>query len=57
VLTEADGKTTMTATVEYPSREVRDMVAPNMEPGAAESYDKLAELLADPVALSSATSV
>jgi len=57
VLTEADGKTTMTATVEYPSREVRDMVAPNMEPGAAESYDKLAELLADPVALSSATTV
>ena len=47
IFTEANGKTTLTATVEYPSREVRDMVAPMMEPGAAESYDKLAELLAE----------
>jgi uncharacterized protein YndB with AHSA1/START domain len=45
VLTEVDGKTTMTATVEYPTPEVCAMVAPMMEPGAAESYDKLAELL------------
>lgn len=47
IFTEADGKTTLHATVEYASREVRDMVAPMMEPGAAESYDKLAELLAE----------
>jgi uncharacterized protein YndB with AHSA1/START domain len=46
VFTEADGETTLDAIVEYPSREVRDMVAAQMEPGAAESYDKLEELLA-----------
>jgi uncharacterized protein (TIGR03086 family) len=46
VLTERDGKTTLTATVRYESREVRDaVVASGMEHGAAESYDKLAELL------------
>jgi uncharacterized protein (TIGR03086 family) len=46
VLTERDGKTTLTATVRYDSREVRDaVVASGMEHGAAESYDKLAELL------------
>jgi len=46
VLTEESGKTTMTATVLYPSREVRDAVIKSgMEHGAAESYDKLAELL------------
>lgn len=44
---EQDGKTTLTATVVYPSREVRDAVIQSgMEHGAAESYDKLAELLA-----------
>jgi uncharacterized protein YndB with AHSA1/START domain len=44
---EKDGKTTMTATVLYPSKEVRDIVIQTgMEHGAAESYDKLAELLA-----------
>ncbi len=47
VLTEHDGKTTWTATVVYPSREVRDAVIQSgMERGAAESYDRLAELLA-----------
>lgn len=47
VFTEEDGRTTLTATVEYPSREVRDIVVQmGMEHGAAESYDKLAELLA-----------
>ena len=47
VFTEQNGKTTLTATVEYPSREVRDIViSTGMEHGAAESYDKLAELLA-----------
>jgi uncharacterized protein YndB with AHSA1/START domain len=43
---EHAGKTTFTATVEYPSKEVRDAVIKSgMEHGAAESYDKLAELL------------
>jgi uncharacterized protein YndB with AHSA1/START domain len=47
VFTEKNGKTTLTATVEYPSREVRDIViSTGMEHGAAESYDKLADLLA-----------
>jgi uncharacterized protein YndB with AHSA1/START domain len=47
VLVERDGKTTFTATVRYPSQEVRDAVIQSgMEHGAAESYDKLAELLA-----------
>jgi uncharacterized protein YndB with AHSA1/START domain len=47
VFVEEGGKTTMTATVEYPSREIRDMVIQSgMEHGAAESYDKLAEMLA-----------
>lgn len=46
VWTEQAGKTTMTATVRYPSPEVRDIVIQSgMEHGAAESYDKLAELL------------
>src|SRR5436309_15564370 len=49
VLAEQGGKTTLTVTVLYPSREVRDIVIKNgMEHGAAESYDKLAELLASP---------
>ena len=47
VMVEESGKTTLTATVLYPSKEVRDMVIQSgMEHGAAESYDKLAELLA-----------
>lgn len=46
VLTEEMERTTLTVTVTYPSREVRDMVAMSgMEHGAAESYDRLAELL------------
>lgn len=49
VFTERDGKTTLTATVSYPSKEVRDAVLKDgIEHGAAESYDKLAELLASP---------
>jgi len=46
IFEERDGKTTMTATVLYKSREDRDAViqAP-MEQGAAESFDRLAELL------------
>jgi uncharacterized protein YndB with AHSA1/START domain len=48
VLTERDGRTTWTATVLYPSQEVRD-AALNLKPawkGAAEGYDRLEELLA-----------
>ena len=47
VLVEDRGRTTLTATVLYPSQEVRDIVIKSgMEHGAAESYDKLAETLA-----------
>jgi uncharacterized protein YndB with AHSA1/START domain len=46
LLVEQDGRTTLTATILYPSKEVRDIVIKSgMEHGAAESYDKLAELL------------
>lgn len=46
VLVEEGGKTTLTATVLYASQEIRDAVIKSgMEHGAAESYDKLAELL------------
>ena len=45
LLTEENGKTRLTATVEYPSREVRDMVrATGMERGAALSYDRLEDV-------------
>jgi uncharacterized protein YndB with AHSA1/START domain len=48
VMIEREGKTTFTATVRYPSQEVRDTVIKSgMEHGAAESYDRLAELLAE----------
>ena len=47
VLVERDGKTTVTTTVRYASREVRDAVIKSgMATGVAEGYDKLAELLA-----------
>jgi uncharacterized protein YndB with AHSA1/START domain len=47
VFTEKDGKTTMVATCRYPSLEVRDaVIASGMEHGAAESYDRLNDLLA-----------
>jgi uncharacterized protein YndB with AHSA1/START domain len=47
VFVEQGGKTTLNATVLYPSQEVRDAVIKSgMEHGAAESYDRLAELLA-----------
>ena len=45
VFTEEHGKTRLTATVRYPSREVRDMVLQTgMEKGAAVSYDRLEEV-------------
>lgn len=51
ILSEKDGKTTFTITVRYQSQEIRDAVIKSgMERGAAESYDKLAELLASPAA-------
>jgi uncharacterized protein YndB with AHSA1/START domain len=47
VFTEQDGYTTLVATILYPSREIRDAVIKSgMEHGAAESYDKLEEILA-----------
>ena len=46
VFVEKDGKTTMTATVLYESKEVRDaVIQTGMERGAAETYDRLAEFL------------
>ena len=48
VFAEQEGRTSLTATVLYPSKEVRDIVIQTgMEHGAAESYDKLAEVLAE----------
>jgi uncharacterized protein YndB with AHSA1/START domain len=45
VLTEEGGKTRLTVTAAYPSREVRDMVlGTGMEKGAALSYDRLEEV-------------
>jgi uncharacterized protein YndB with AHSA1/START domain len=47
VLVERDGKTTLTMTVLYESREARDAVLKTpMEQGVAMGYDRLAELLA-----------
>ena len=47
VLTEKGGKTTVTQTVRYDSREARDgVLASPMESGVAASYDRLAALLA-----------
>ncbi|MGA2738139.1 MAG: SRPBCC family protein [Bryobacteraceae bacterium] len=46
VLVEQDGQTTLTLTVLYESREVRDAVLKTpMEGGVAVGYDRLAELL------------
>ncbi len=44
---EQGGKTTLTTTVRYASKQVRDAVLKSpMESGVAQSYDQLAELLA-----------
>jgi uncharacterized protein YndB with AHSA1/START domain len=49
VFDERGGKTTVTNTVRYASKEVRDAVLKSpMETGIAKSYDKLEELLATP---------
>lgn len=43
---EEDGKTRMVVTVQYPSKEVRDMVmSTGMEKGAGISYDRLEDLV------------
>ena len=48
VLTEEGKKTRLTATVRYPSQEVRDMVlASGMATGAGISYDRLEDLVAE----------
>jgi len=48
VLTDEGGKTRLTATVRYPSLEVRDMVlGTGMERGAGISYDRLDDLVAE----------
>ena len=45
VFTEENGKTRLTATCSYPSKDVRDMVLNSgMEKGAAKSYDRLDEV-------------
>jgi uncharacterized protein YndB with AHSA1/START domain len=47
VLVEEHGRTTLTSTILFPSREVRDLlVKSGMTRGAVEIYDRLAELLA-----------
>jgi uncharacterized protein YndB with AHSA1/START domain len=47
VLTDKNGRTTLTSTTLFPSQKVRDMlIESGMASGAAETYDKLAELLA-----------
>jgi uncharacterized protein YndB with AHSA1/START domain len=49
-LVEHGGKTTLTLTVLYESREARDAVLKTpMEHGVAAGYDRLAEMLASPV--------
>jgi uncharacterized protein YndB with AHSA1/START domain len=47
-LADENGKTRLTATVSYPSKDVRDMVmATGMATGAGISYDRLADLVAE----------
>ena len=48
VFTEENGRTRLTATVLYPSLEVRDMVVKSgMSRGAGISYDRLEDLVAE----------
>jgi uncharacterized protein YndB with AHSA1/START domain len=52
-LTEAKGRTTLNTTTLFPSRESRDVVLKSgLEKGAAQTYAKLAEVLAEVVATS-----
>lgn len=51
VLVERNSKTTLTTTVQYATREIRDaMLKSGMEKGVAASYDRLAVLLETPAA-------
>ena len=51
VLVEASGKTTLTSTVRYASKKIRDAVLKSpMETGVARSYDRLDEVLASATA-------
>jgi uncharacterized protein YndB with AHSA1/START domain len=46
--TEEGGQTRMTATIRYPSADVRDMVlSTGMSKGAGISYDRLEDLVAE----------
>lgn len=57
-LSEENGKTTLTCTMLYPTKEVRDLVIQTgMEHGAAETYDRLAELLPTTMAREKSQSV
>ena len=48
VLTEKNGKTTVTITALFPSKEARDgMIASGMEQGVAAGYDRLDGILAE----------
>src|SRR5262249_50656249 len=54
-LMEQGGKTTLTQTIQYESREARDAVLKSpMESGVAAGYDRLAELLAQQLTQASA---
>jgi uncharacterized protein YndB with AHSA1/START domain len=54
VFVERDGRTTMTQTLKYESREARDAVLKSpMESGVAASYDRLADVLASMAAATS----
>ncbi|WP_205315817.1 SRPBCC family protein [Nonomuraea lactucae] len=47
VLVERDNRTTLTSTMRYPSKQIRDaMINFGAESGIAESYDRLTEVLA-----------
>jgi uncharacterized protein YndB with AHSA1/START domain len=51
VFAEASGRTTMTLTISYPSRAIRDAaLATGMTGGMAQSYDRLDSVLAGPAA-------
>ena len=53
LLREENGKTIYTCTILYPSKDVRDaVIASGMEHGAAECYDRLADLLGTGAGLS-----
>jgi uncharacterized protein YndB with AHSA1/START domain len=49
VLTEEDGRTTLTLTILYPSKDARDAaIATGMKDGVSVSYDRLASMLETP---------